>query len=246
LNTSIDQVVLSYQTFTIEEGQCTGFIACAKKSVIDQYLRVCDDYHFLPYRLIPYSLASIDSYCQNKNIIKERCCVIHCSEQAMIHLCILQDRKCEVFREIAYENLQKTFRDIEQTISHALAISKCKYFDHIHFFGQGKDSDLLAEKLKARYGEKFVCGKIDNNLSSLAVNRRFFQVTYFKIIAFPFSYVRCWNSRMIIILLLMTFIVTILAAQILQLDTLIIGAQSTYTTEDIRRAQQLIERMEEL
>ncbi|MCD4780041.1 MAG: hypothetical protein K8S27_05755 [Candidatus Omnitrophica bacterium] len=246
LNASIDQVVLSYQVSSIEDGQCTGVIACAKKSVIDQYLRVCDDFHFLPYRLIPYSLVSIDSFCQDQKILKGRSCVLHCSENSMIHLCILQDHKCEIFREIVYDDLQKVFRDIEQTLSHAMALSKCKHFDQIFYFGDSHKSEELAEKLKTKFGQNFCHGKLENTLTSLAVDKRVFQINLFQEHSLSFHLRSMLEFSMLVILLVMTFGVSILALRIFQLDTLIIGTQSTYESADVKKAQQLVERINAL
>ena len=88
LSLPLDAIGLDYQIFESVEGKVRGIFACFPKDILQEYLSVLDEAGYVPIKIVPTIVASMDSFLQKNKGQKGRLCLLDFSKANMIHFAV--------------------------------------------------------------------------------------------------------------------------------------------------------------
>ena len=243
LSLPLDSIGLDYQVFESVEGRVRGIFTCFPKDVLREYLSALDEKGYVPIKIVPAIVASMDSFLQKNKGQKGRLCLIDFSKANVIYFAVFSNGHCDFLREVPYESAGEIEHEVLQSLRCACAASSVKKFDRIYFSGNVPNAVRLMEKI-----EKLFCGDVtqgsftdvntslratDNVLSLNLVKDRTFSIKQREVIAQATRAVLSLCCAMAIVL----------SVKIFTTELKIRDLRSSYQTADYPRAVELERRL---
>ncbi len=243
LSLPLDAIGLDYQIFESVEGRVRGIFACFPRDILQEYLSVLDEAGYVPIKIVPTIVASMDSFLQKNKGQKGRLCLLDFSKANVIHFAVFSNGQCDFLREVPYEDIDEIEHEVLQSLRCACATSSIKKFDHIYFSGNIPGGSRLMEKVEKVFCKNVTQGlftdvdtslrSMDNVLSLNLVKDRTFSLKQRQAIAQAARAVLSICCAMVIILSIKIF-----AAEIT-----IKNLKSSYKVSDYRHALDLDRRV---
>ena len=246
LNLPVDQIILDFQIFGKLENEVWGVYTCIPKLLVEKYLEVLDSVKVSPIRMVPLSLVSIDSFWQNHKEGNGRNCILDLTKKNMVCACIIQEDKCEMFREIPYEQIEDAVKDIDQTIHSASSKSRIKQLNHVLYFGDSQEARQIVFLLGQKLNKEVEHRELNDMLYSLKPRGNVFSINLIK--NYSLSLAQRANIELILksVFLFLVFIAVTLTFRILEREVQILDMESLYTSDQYNKALELQRKLDSL
>ena len=147
LSLPVSDIELMYQILGSADGEINGVYVCLPRKLLHRYLWVLYRAKFVPAHITAASAVYLASFFKDPQL-DGRVCFLNFSNKKMICLAIFLQRKCELFREIPYENWAEATTEILQSLRSVCAKSSVKQFDRIYLVGADPYQEDLGEQIK--------------------------------------------------------------------------------------------------
>ena len=154
LSLPVGSIELDYQVFEKSDKHMSGYFICLPQKNLFGYLNALDQFNVTPVKVTAYILASVEAFLKQHTIGDGRECYIDFSKPKTIDLAVFSKKRCELVREIPYENFDEAGQEVIQSLRSALAKSSNKQFDYIFIYGDLLDKEKFSEDLKNIFGAK--------------------------------------------------------------------------------------------
>jgi len=178
LNLPVNQIAFDFQIFSSSENKTSGVFVCVPKSIIENYLLVIQAFHFVPFKIIPYILSSINAFYLQNEAHEKRFCLLDFSRDGYINLAVINQQNFEVLRKVPYEHNDEGLFEVTQSLRCACARSAVKHFDHIFFSGVISEKDRFIDEIEKTFETKAVYKDSICIKSALASEETFFSLNF--------------------------------------------------------------------
>ena len=187
LSVPFSEIEFDYQVFGSAPERTAGVYLAMPRKLLREYLAVFDNAKFIPIKMTAAILATIDSFCQKRDIAAGRCCLLDLSNPSKIHAAIFMNKQCEFIREIPYDNLEEARVEIIQTLRSASAASTVKQVEQIYWAGDLQNKEDLLRQIEKISQAKIEQGPALDMNESLASESGFFNLNLLKRFSFSLS-----------------------------------------------------------
>jgi hypothetical protein len=149
-----DEVALEYQILSTSLDKINGIFVAMPRDILKQYYTQITDAGAIPLSITAQALNAIDASLVGMPYWDKSFSLIDFSENGRAYLALFSTGRCELLREINYEDISEAGQEISQSLRYALSKSANKEAQEIYFTGQTKDKVDLIAKLEAEFDIK--------------------------------------------------------------------------------------------
>jgi len=135
LSLPTDDIVLDYQIFQSNQSGTNGYFLFMSKTILQSYLTVLERACLLPFKVTTSFLLNLDSFLQQQDVDGQRSCILDFSQQNCICLAVFDRKKCELIREVPYENIQEAKKEIIQSLRSVTNSTQASPYRYIYYSG---------------------------------------------------------------------------------------------------------------
>jgi len=176
LSLSPHEVELEYQILSSGPDKINGIFVAMPRETLEQYYAQITNAGAVPLCITAQILSTIDASLAGMSYLDRSFSLINFSENGRAYLALFSTGRCELLREINYENLSEAGHEISQSLRYALSKSANKEAQELYFTGQTKDKSELIAKLETEFNIKGKLLALDSQ-NNIAPNR----VNYFNL-----------------------------------------------------------------
>jgi hypothetical protein len=147
LSLPVSQVALTYQTFASSDGKVNGVYLCLPRKILHGYLWVLHRAQFVPTHITASSALYLDHFLKEVQT-EGKVCFINFSNPKAVVLTVILQKKCELLREIPYEDWADTKAEIIQSLRSVCAKSSMKQFERLYIIGSDPHQAELAQQIQ--------------------------------------------------------------------------------------------------
>ena len=148
LSLPADQIDLDYQIFSKEDGRFKGVFLCAPRSIMKEYLTKIYKANLVPIEMTTSILCYMNDFLSKHSEHKKRFCIVYFYKENSAHLSVFQNGRCELLREIFYEDSQEIRGELVQSFRSVYARSSDKTPGEIYCLGVLDDKEDVIKALK--------------------------------------------------------------------------------------------------
>ena len=165
LSLPVEDIELDYQILTSENQKLSGILICMPKILFNEYLQVTEKLNFVPVKMTSGILLDMDFILDQLQGKTGRFCVISFYKDTVIHLAVFHDGRCELVREIPYEDHNEAYTEVLQSLRSVYAKSSEKKCGQIFYCGNLSGKDDLIEMFSRDFKSEIFQKKAAKGLS---------------------------------------------------------------------------------
>ena len=136
LSLPVSEIELTFQILASHSTRIRGIYTCLPKKLLQDYLSVFHHAKLVPITITAYLATCLNYFLKEPQTGEGRVCFLDFSKEKTIYLAVVSQKKCELLREIPYENWTEAKAEILQSLRSVCAKSPVKQFDRIYITGE--------------------------------------------------------------------------------------------------------------
>ncbi len=149
-----DEVALEYQVLSRGVNKINGIFVAMPREILEEYYALITKTGAIPLSITAQALSAINASLTNIPYLGKSFSLINFSENNMAYLALFSPGRCELLREISYDNISEAGKEISQSLRYALSKSENKESQELYFTGQTKDKLELIAELETEFNTK--------------------------------------------------------------------------------------------
>ena len=238
-----EDIEFDFQILSTSGGKLCGIFTCCPHKLLQSYLSAIDKAKLFPVKVFPSILASFDTYFKLNKVSEERICLLDFTRPNLIYLAVFEQKKCQILREIHYENALEAKNEVIQSLRSATAKSQVKTIGAVYFSGEWEKADELRQQLEKEFNCKTEKKSFVDVPATLVAEKNFFSINLSRGHAFTLAEhknaILALNVALAVLIILTIFI----NRQNSMNQSFLNAMKASFTVEQYKQAQDLEKRV---
>lgn len=149
-----EEIEIDYQILSSAEGKCKGVFAAMPKSVLEDYFAEISKLGFIPLALTAKILTTINAALIRVPSSTKAFYILDFIGEKSAFLALFNEGRCELLRDISYDNITEANQEISNSLRYALGKSAAKHPKELYFSGEIEGRDALIATLENEFNIK--------------------------------------------------------------------------------------------
>jgi len=199
-----EEIEVDYQILSSADGKCKGVFAAIPKSALDNYFAQISQAGFIPLVLTAKILTTINSVLRRIPASIKAFYILDFLGEKNVFLALFNEGRCELLRDISYDDLTEAKQEISNSLRYALGKSAAKHPQELYFCGELTGRNELIAGLENEFN--FKAKPVESSVSEINAADAYFQLNLFKEHTISLS-LRCQLHRVVNIVLVIVILV---------------------------------------
>lgn len=220
LSLPAEEFAFDYQILESSADKINGVFVALPRNILEQYYLKITQAKMFPLSITAEILVVIDAFLSRINSASSNFCLLNFATENTVHLALFNAGRCEVLREIRYENISEAKQEIFNSLRYAIGKSSAKHPEEIYFSGAPIDKNELIAGMENEFGAKGTAVDL-KGMETEVKKRNYFRINLIKeyTVSLP---LRRSLHHVFNLVIGVVFLACILAlARVVKLDTLV-------------------------
>lgn len=175
-----EEVAFDYQILESAADKINGLFVALPRDILEQYYLKINQTKMVPLSITAEILTVIDSFLRKINSASSNFFLLNFAKENTIHLALFNAGRCELLREIRYENISEAKQEIINSLRYAIGKSSSKHPEEIYFSRGPTDKNELITDLENEFGAKGRAVDLKGMETQARETRNYFRINLIK------------------------------------------------------------------